>query len=270
MQNLLNVINSKITDLGSNIDELLYDSLISTLNEIKKNFRENKELNLNQYFEKLNSIKTLKNKFTNNLDLSIPEIQTNLEDNTKVNSDDISDAISVSSNISEKINKDTLENRINTFTNIPENSFYFYNLDSDYGEVKNKLNLNYTLTNLEDFKLFSIKISGLKLFDNIFLARTLRDSMIKFMSFLFILNEKPFISLCKNNSKYFSTSKSNMKRAIALKEKLCYFESDVDDLEACEMLKIFLNHSNIELSACKVLMDCLTSKENEHYITVVL
>ena len=48
MQNLLNVINSKITDLGSNIDELLYDSLISTLNEIKKNFRENKELNLNK------------------------------------------------------------------------------------------------------------------------------------------------------------------------------------------------------------------------------
>lgn len=266
MQNLLNVINSKINDLGSNIDDLLYNSLVSALNEIKKDFRENKDFNLNQYFEKLNSIKTLRNKFVNNLDSHIPEVKTDLEYETKVSSD----AISVSSTISQKVEKENIENRISTFTNVPENSFYFHNLNSDYGETKNQLSLNYSLTNLEDFKLFAIKISGLKLFDNIFLGRTIRSSMIKLMSFLFILNEKPFINLCKQNSKYFSTNKSNMKRPIAFKENLYFFESDVDDAQAAEMIKIFLNHSQIDLSACKVLRECFTSKESEHYITVVL
>ena len=63
---------------------------------------------------------------------------------------------------------------------------------------------------------------------------------------------------------------SNMKRAITLKENKCYFESNVDESESYEMIKSFLNHINIKLSACKVLLSYSTTKPNESYITFVL
>lgn len=270
MKDLLNIINSKITNLSFNIEELLYDALNLTLNEIKKDFKENKNLNLKEHFEKLNNINTLKNKFLSTLNSynsdSLPESTENL----KVDSNDISDAISVSSNISQKDQEKDYKDKVNTFKNVPENGFYFHNLNSDYGEVDKKIGLSYSLTNLEDYNMFSLKISGLKLFDNIILARTLRDSMIKLFSFLFVLNEKSFINLCNKNSKYFASNPSNMKRAIKLKENSCYFESDIDEAQSAEMLKIFLNHIGVELSACKVIINCETLKEKEKYITMVL
>ena len=61
-----------------------------------------------------------------------------------------------------------------------------------------------------------------------------------------------------------------MNKPIMLKENECYFESNVDEDEAIEMIKTFLNHIDIDLSACKVLMNCSIDKENEHYITIVL
>ncbi len=267
MQNLLNIINSKINNLDSNIEELLYDEFLLTLQDIKKDFKNNSEIDLKKYFNKLNAIQNVKKNISSYLNSYNPELESNQSNNENI---ELDEAISVSSNISPKPNFKDLESKIKTFTNIPEDNYYFYNLNENYGEVEDKLNLTYSLKKLEDFNLFSIKISGLKLFDNVFLGRTLSESMVKLLSFLFMLNEKPFITICEKNSKYFSTSPSNMKKAITLKENKCYFESNVDESEAYEMIKSFLNHINIKLSACKVLLSCSTTKPNESYITFVL
>ena len=56
MQNLLNIINSKINNLDSNIEELLYDEFLLTLQDIKKDFKNNSEIDLKKYFNKLNAI----------------------------------------------------------------------------------------------------------------------------------------------------------------------------------------------------------------------
>ena len=60
MQNLLNIINSKINNLDSNIEELLYDELLLTLQDIKKDFKNNSEVDLKKYFHKLNAIQNVK------------------------------------------------------------------------------------------------------------------------------------------------------------------------------------------------------------------
>lgn len=267
MQNLLNIINSKINNLDSNIEELLYDEFLLTLQDIKKDFKNNSEVDLKKYFYKLDTIQNIKKNISSHLSSYNPELESNQTSNENT---ELDEAISVSSNISSKPDYKDIESKIRTFSNIPEDNYYFYSLNENYGEVENKLNLVYSLTNLEDFKLFSIKISGLKLFDNVFLGRTISEAMVKLLSFLFMLNEKPFITICEKNSKYFSTSPANMKRAITLKENKCYFESNVDESEASEMIKSFLNHININLSACKVLLNCSTTKPNEGYITFVL
>lgn len=267
MQNLLNIINSKINNLDSNIEELLYDEFLLTLQDIKKDFKNNSEVDLKKYFYKLDTIQNIKKNISSHLNSYNPELESNQTNNENT---ELDEAISVSSNISSKPDYKDIESKIRTFSNIPEDNYYFYSLNENYGEVENKLNLVYSLTNLEDFKLFSIKISGLKLFDNVFLGRTISEAMVKLLSFLFMLNEKPFITICEKNSKYFSTSPANMKRAITLKENKCYFESNVDESEASEMIKSFLNHININLSACKVLLNCSTTKPNEGYITFVL
>lgn len=267
MQNLLNIINSKINNLDSNIEELLYDEFLLTLQDIKKDFKNNSEVDLKKYFHKLDTIQNIKKNISSHLNSYNPELESNQTSNENT---ELDEAISVSSNISSKPDYKDIESKIRTFSNIPEDNYYFYSLNENYGEVENKLNLVYSLTNLEDFKLFSIKISGLKLFDNVFLGRTISEAMVKLLSFLFMLNEKPFITICEKNSKYFSTSPANMKRAITLKENKCYFESNVDESEASEMIKSFLNHININLSACKVLLNCSTTKPNEGYITFVL
>lgn len=267
MQNLLNIINSKINNLDSNIEELLYDEFLLTLQDIKKDFKNNSEVDLKKYFHKLDTIQNIKKNISSHLNSYNPELESNQTNNENT---ELDEAISVSSNISSKPDYKDIESKIRTFSNIPEDNYYFYSLNENYGEVENKLNLVYSLTNLEDFKLFSIKISGLKLFDNVFLGRTISEAMVKLLSFLFMLNEKPFITICEKNSKYFSTSPANMKRAITLKENKCYFESNVDESEASEMIKSFLNHININLSACKVLLNCSTTKPNEGYITFVL
>ena len=51
-----------------------------------------------------------------------------------------------------------------------------------------------------------------------------------------------------------------MNKPIMLKENECYFESNVDEDEAIEMIKTFLNHIDIDLSACKFLMNCSIDK----------
>lgn len=265
MQNLIDEINSRIDDLNSDIDSLLCDEFLLTLQEIKKEFIDNNELNLDKYFDKLNGILNIKNDISSNI-ISYEYIEeSNLDDLYEEE-----ETIATSAKISETTNIDELEYTMNTFMQKSSNNYYFDNFNENYGEVENSLNLSYSLTTLEDFKLFSLKISGLKLFDNIFLGRTITSSMIKLMSFLFSSNENPFISLCEKNSIYFATSPSKMKKPIKLKENYCYFESDVSDSEASEMIKTFLRHINKPLSACKVLLSCSTTKQGESYITFIL
>lgn len=264
MENLMNIINSKITNLNSTIEELLYDELIMTLRDIKKEFRNNSDANLEKYFKKLTAIHNLQ-KNTSSHFLSQNKSEKNEIENSKPD-----DSISVSSTIIQKPSHKDIESKINVFSNVPEDNYYFYNLNENYGEEENNLNIQYSLKPLTEFKLFSIKISGLKLFDNIFLGRTISESTLKLLSFLFILNEKPFITLCEKNSKYFSTSPSSMKRAINLKENKCYIESNINENEAVEMITNFLNHVKIAPSACKVLLNSSTTKLNEKYVTIIL
>ena len=155
------------------------------------------------------------------------------------------------------------------FSNISSNEYYFSNLNDNYGEIDGKLNLEYSLTNLEDYKFFSMRIRGIKLFDNIFLGRTINESMSKLLSFLFMLNEKPFIALCEKDTKYFSTSPSKLKRPTTLKEGKYYFESNLDEQESAEMFKTLLTHIIVNLKACKILLTCSSTKESETYITFV-
>lgn len=267
MENLINLINVKINDLDSTIEEILYDELLLTLRDIKKEFRNNPQANLQKYFKKLTDMQNIQKNTSSYL------LSHNKEN--KIEKNDIDDpksydSISVSSTIIQKPNHKDIESKINVFSDIPEDNYYFYNFNENYGEVENKLNITYSLKTLEEFKLFSIKISGLKLFDNIFLGRTISESTLKLLSFLFVLNEKPFITICEKNSKYFSTSPSSMKRAITLKENKCYIESNINESESVEMLKNFLNHINVSPSTCKVLLNSSTTKPNENYVTFIL
>lgn len=269
MENLINIINSKINNLDSTIEDLLYDELLITLSDIKKEFRNNPKVNLEKYFKKLTAIQNVQKNTSPHF------LYQNNENKIEKNDIDIEDSksydsISVSSTITQKPNHKDIESKINVFSDIPEDNYYFYNLNENYGEVENNLNINYSLKTLEEFKLFSIKISGLKLFDNIFLGRTISEATLKLLSFLFILNEKPFITICEKNSKYFSTSPSSMKRAINLKENKCYIESNINENESVEMLTDFLNHIKVSPSACKVLLNSSTTKPNEKYITFIL
>lgn len=267
MDTLTNTINSKVNYLNLDIEELLYTELSFITNQIKYDFRQHSLSNLSKYIEKLNEIKSLKHSVTSYIDSY--DFSANL-DFTET-SDDIENAIATSGNVYTRPNIQKISNSIQTsYSNIPDNNYYFYNFNADYGEMDKSLNLIYKLIKLEDFDLFPLKISGLKLFDNIFLGQTFRDSMKKLFSFLFMLNELPIIEICNKKSEYFSNSASGMKKPIMLKENACYFESNVDEDEAIEMIKTFLNHINIDLSACKVLMSCSTNKENESYITIVL
>lgn len=265
MQSLIDRINIKINNLNSDIESLLHDEFLLTLQDMKKEFIDNTEINLDKYFEKLNGILNIKNDISSNI-ISYDYIEDpNLNDLYEEE-----EIISASAKISGTTNIDDLEYTMNTFMQKGNDSYYFDELNEDYGEVKNSLNLSYSLTTLENFKLNSLRISGLKLFDNIFIGRTISTTMTKLISFLFSVNENPFISLCEKNSIYFATSPSNMKKPVRLKENYCYFESDVSDSEAAEMIKIFLKHINKPLSACKVLLSCSTTKKGETYITFIL
>lgn len=266
MDTLTNTINSKVNCLNLDIEELLYTELSFITNQIKYDFRQNSLNNLSKYIEKLDEIKTLKHGITSYINSY--DFSANL-DFTET-SNDIENAIATSGNVYIKPNIQKISNSPTSYSNIPDNNYYFYNFNADYGETDKNLNLVYKLIKIEDFDLFPLKISGLKLFDNIFLGQTFRDSMKKLFSFLFMLNELPIIEICNKQSEYFSNSAANMNKPIMLKENECYFESNVDEDEAIEMIKTFLNHIDIDLSACKVLMNWSIDKENEHYITIVL
>ncbi len=269
MKSLIDAINTKIDNLNSDIDSLLYNEFLLTLQDMKENFKNNENLNLDNYFEKLKGILNIKKDISSNLisyDYVIDFDSNSFHEDIEI---ELEESVSVSANISKPTDFEKLEHTINIL-NLDNGYYYFQNLNEDYGEIGNLLNISYSTTNLEDFKLFSLKISGIKLFDNIFIARTLSTSMIKLLYFLFSVNESPFITLCEQNSKYFAKSPSNMKKAVTLKENYCYFESDVDDSEASEMIKTFLNHINVPISACKVLLSCSTTKSGESYITFIL
>ncbi|BAK81495.1 hypothetical protein [Candidatus Arthromitus sp. SFB-rat-Yit] len=249
MNTLTDTINAKLNHLNLDIEEFLYTELLFITNQLKYDFKNHSLNNLSNYIEILNEIKTLKQ---NTLSYTNSPVESNPSDLLN----DIENAIATSGNVYTKPNQD--------------DSYYFYNFNPNYGETDKNLNLIYKLINIEDFDLFPLKISGLKLFDNVFLGQTFRDSMKKLFSFLFMLNEQPFIELCSEKSKYFSNSASDMNKPIVLKENECYFESNIDEDEAIEMIKTFLNYINIDLSACKVLTQCSTNKSDENYITIVL
>lgn len=267
MENLLDIINSKIDILDSDIEEILYNEVLFTLSKIKKEFKNNSNIELQKYFDKLTKIQNIQNNFISYFSSYNSEKNTN---NTVDKNSNHDDSISVSAPAVNEPSPEEIIDKIKTLSNIPENSYYFHNFNNDYAEIENKINISYSITPLKDFKLFSLKISGIKLFDNIFLARTIRESMNKIFKFLFSLNELPFISICEKNSKYFSTSPNQMKNAITLKENKCYFESDIDEREASEMILNFLEHINIDANACKILLRASSTKNKEEYITFVL
>lgn len=267
MQNLIDKINLKINNLNSDIESLLYDEFLLTLQDMRKEFNDSSEPELEKYFEKLNGILNIRKDISSNI-ISYEYVEEpNLDDLYEELEKEPVVQTSKTLRPSEFNESDYAKN---SFVRTNDTSYYFNKLNEDYGEVENSLNLSYSLAPLEDFKFHSLKISGLKLFDNIFLGRTISIAMTKLMSFLFSSNENPFITLCENNSIYFSTSPSKMKKPIKLKENYCYFESDVSDSEASEMIKTFLKHINTPLSACKILLSCSTTKEGETYITFVL
>lgn len=263
MENFLDIINSKIDILDSDIEDILYSEVLNTLSKIKKEFRTNSGKNLQEYFDKLKSVQKTQNDFVTYLSSYKKEEVSD----TNVNID-LDESISVSSQAVEELPKKEIE-KINPFATIPEDSYYFHNFNDDYAEENGKLTVEYSLTPIKDFKLFLLKIVGIKLFDNIFFGRTIRDCMKKMFKFLFALNETPFISLCEQNTKFFSQSASEMKKPVVLKENKCYFESDIDENQAHEMVLNLLNHINIDLNACKILLHSSSTKNNEHYITFV-
>ena len=271
MQNLLNDINSKIKFLNSNIEEIIYEKTMMILQEMKNSFKKDfKNSDIEEYFEQLKNLQNIQVNLTSHLN-SYDE--KNLKNpitfnENKIENDLSDDAVSVSASISSKSDMENLEKQVEVVSDMLKDNYYFYKFDKDYGEINKELNLKYKLKTIEEFDLFLLKISGIKLFDNVFLGRTIRESMMKLFSFLFMLNEKPFISICEKNTKYFSTSPSNMKKPIMLKENQCYFESNTDESEASEVIKTFLKHINIELSSCKILTDCTTTKSGEGYITI--
>ena len=202
MDTLTNTINSKVNCLNLDIEELLYTELSFITNQIKYDFRQNSLNNLSKYIEKLDEIKTLKHGITSYINSY--DFSANL-DFTET-SNDIENAIATSGNVYIKPNIQKISNSPTSYSNIPDNNYYFYNFNADYGETDKSLNLVYKLIKIEDFDLFPLKISGLKLFDNIFLGQTFRDSMKKLFSFLFMLNELPIIEICNKQSEYFSNS----------------------------------------------------------------
>lgn len=271
MKNLIDSINSKIDYLNYNIEDLLEQELNVIIQNIKTNFKNKSQESIDQYIENLNNLFNIKKTLSTHI---LPYNYNSYLNSSDQKSDliDLEDAITTSGNVYNKPSIEKIGSNPLTYSNIPTNSYYFYNSNSNYGETNNLLKLNYKLTPLEDFNLFPLKISGLKLFDNIFLAQTFRDSMIKLFSFLFMLNEKPFIEICNLDYSQFSSSSTKMKKPIMLKQNECYFESNVDEIEAVDMIKTFLKHININLKSCKVLLNCSidSSNQNETYVTVIL
>lgn len=295
MKYLLNTIDSKLNTLDLNIEDVLYDELLLILQQIKVDFRKNNNEDFEKYIDKLNELQNLRNSISTHLNSYDFDTEKNQDDvshekkdsgkknkpnkNKKRPSkkteedyedDDKVNALSVSSNVLEEITQENFDKRLSRMSGMTDNTYYFYRFNKDYGEQQNKLTLSYNLKSIDEFDLFSIKISGIKLFDNVFFGRTINESMSKMFSFLFMLNETPFISLCSKNTKYFAKSTNTMKRPITLKDNECYFESNLDENEASEMLKIFLEHINVDTSACKILLDCTTNKTNESFITFIL
>lgn len=266
MQNLSNTIQSKINNIDSTIEEILFNELLLTLHEIKKDFNNNSTENFKKHLKNLDNLQTTKK----NTSSYIKSYNQNLiQSSSEYENLELEPTISVSSNATQEMNFEDTEDKVTFLSNISNDKYYFSNLNNNYGEIDGKLNLEYSLTNLEDYKFFSMRIRGIKLFDNIFLGRTINESMGKLLSFLFMLNEKPFTTLCEKNTKYFSTSPSKLKKPTTLKEGKYYFESNLDEQEASEMLKTFLTHINVNLKACKILLTCSSTKESESYITFV-
>lgn len=266
MQNLSNTIQSKINNINSTMEEILFNELLLTLHEIKKDFTNNSTEDFKKHLKNLDTLQTTKKNITSYIESYNQNlIQSSSEDENL----ELEPTISVSSNATQEMDFEQDKDKASFFSNISSNEYYFSNLNDNYGEIDGKLNLEYSLTNLEDYKFFSMRIRGIKLFDNIFLGRTINESMSKLLSFLFMLNEKPFIALCEKDTKYFSTSPSKLKRPTTLKEGKYYFESNLDEQESAEMLKTFLTHINVNLKACKILLTCSSTKENESYITFV-
>lgn len=266
MKNLIDTINSELNYFKSRINELMYDETSSLILQIKNSIIYNEDDDITPYIEKLKDIQNMKKNLMSHLN-------SHLKESSSDSHYDISEeeAIATSGNIYEEpIELETISSNPTIYSNVPEDNYYFYNSNVDYGESDLYLNIKYKLIKLEDFNLFPLKISGLKLFDNIFLGRTFRECMIKMMCFLFSLNENPFIELSESNSKYFSNSPTQFKKPVILKENKCYIETDLDEVESTEMIKHFLNHIEIDLSACKVLMHCSINKKDESYITVIL
>ena len=301
MKYLLNTITSKFNNLDLTIEEILYNELNLILQQLKTDFRNNNSINFKQNIEKLIEINNLRNRISSHLnsyDFKNKQPEGNINNNNEYtskntennkkeedsknnketkSSEDIDEytneknnALSVSSNTVEAINQEDFDKRLSRMLNTTDDTYYFHNFSQNYGEENNKLSLSYSIKSLDEFNMFSIKISGLKLFDNVFFGRTINESMSKMFSFLFMLNEKPFISLCSQNSKYFASSPNNMQRAITLKTNECYYESNVDEKQASEMLKQFLEHINVEKAACKILLDCSTNKIDESFISFIL
>lgn len=294
MKYLLNTINSKLNTLNLSIEDILNEELLLLLQQIKVGFKTNSE-DVDQYINKLSDLYNLKNSISNHLNSykftteGIEKLENNKNNDRDKKHEDYkkdietsknnkefdvdsekNNALSVSSNTVEEVTQENFEKRLSKIDGVTDDTYYFYRFNENYGEENNKLTLSYDFKPLDQFDLFSIKISGLKLFDNVFFGRTINESITKLFSFLFILNEKPFITLCAQNSKYFAKYPSSMKRPITLKNNMCYYESNLTESEAAEMLKLFLDHINVNISACKVLLDCNTSKPEESFITFVL
>ena len=160
MDTLTNTINSKVNCLNLDIEELLYTELSFITNQIKYDFRQNSLNNLSKYIEKLDEIKTLKHGITSYINSY--DFSANL-DFTET-SNDIENAIATSGNVYIKPNIQKISNSPTSYSNIPDNNYYFYNFNADYGETDKSLNLVYKLIKIEDFDLFPLKISGLIFF----------------------------------------------------------------------------------------------------------
>ncbi len=264
MKNINDIINSELNTLKSKINEIIYDEISSLVIGIKQSLIYDEGKNFDSYMEKLKNIKSMQKDLLSRL-----APYKNDDSNEDIFEDE--DTIATSGSISyEDIELEEISTSPASYSTNPEDNYYFYNSNINYGEVDLSLNVTYNLKKLEDFNMFPLKISGIKLFDNIFLGRTFKESMIKMMSFLFSLNEAPFIKLCETDLKYFSNKSSSLKKPLVLKENKCYIESEIEETEAVEMIKIFLKHINIDISSCKVLMSCSINKKDESYVTIIL
>lgn len=278
MNDLLYTLDLEDENLVMIMNHILQENFTLTISAIKENFETNNLTPLDDLLDKLKYMKNIKQIIAGII--PIPESNSN-KNSTLKSIDDKTNAIIVSKNIFDENDENiddyqpiTLSNEklISTVSSrtVPSNSYYFHNFSTSYGEINNNLNLNFSLTKIDDFTLFNSKISGIKLFDNLFLGRTIKNCMPKIMSLLFQLNETPFITICQKNSIYFSTSYEYMKKPIELKKGECYFESNTSENEAASMIKMFLRHINIDTSACKIIHGISSTKTNEHYITTII